>query len=325
MADRQQKQFNEALSRAIQTHSKRRHFTARLGKADGTLYVTQVDGTRKPGYVWARVDFTGSGVVEMVVRCRKVVRAANLWVVVAFSDIDDELEVVEEEPTLGVKFAGDRNINVPEHAWQHDRFGADPLYLNGLLFQPFLVTPSDDNDLKVYLRPFYYKYLGTPKVWDGGNVDLTDYVPNVGQDCVIVALDPATNLPVVIETGLGDSFLNPSLDNIPFEKLDIAAVDHAHYWPSAAVRLYSQQTSIDVRDIWFDMRWMYQAGYYDTYGSVFSVRSQPTNPPAGQGILYAAADGLHYLESDGTDTGPLGIGGSGSGDFDDWFAWRGLF
>jgi hypothetical protein len=44
-----------------------------------------------------------------------------------------------------------------------------------------------------------------------------------------------------------------------------------------------------------------------------AVRSATQNPASGYLRLLAASDGLHVLDSSGTDTGPLGTGGGGGG------------
>jgi hypothetical protein len=78
------------------------------------------------------------------------------------------------------------------------------------------------------------------------------------------------------------------------------------------------------------MRWYFHGQYYgdDIYagGLLLIENDYPSTPPTGKLLVYAASDGLHYIDDEGTDTGPLGIGsGGGTADFDDWFAWRGLF
>lgn len=46
---------------------------------------------------------------------------------------------------------------------------------------------------------------------------------------------------------------------------------------------------------------------------VFTEITTPSNPATGDWKVYAKADGLYYLEDDGTETGPMGTGGGGGG------------
>lgn len=281
----------------------RNEFTATVGDGKGGLFVYNPDGTKKPGYVLARVDQIG--VIE--VRCRKVTEQHG-WPVRVAKAVDGVWEIIEEDAEEAIHYAGDRGGNVGPHRWTHQLNGSDPDMVEGLRFRPLLTEPTKTPSLSVKLLPYHYTYGGTRKYWPGGEVDLTSEVPTTGseQKLIVVYLNPSTNTASYVAGSAVVPYV-PGSKGIPFTGDDIANLSTSGYLCSVALRLYTGQAEILWSDFIADVR------DFASVDASYPVSSDPvtdiTDAVAGENlsirdrVYLSLSDGKWYkTDSDATAT-----------------------
>jgi hypothetical protein len=238
------------------TNQKRRHYPARLGDGDGNLYPVDSNGSPAANRIWARITLPG-GVTTRHVRCRKSMPAygSEVWVALG---LDDIWEVAEEKADAAESYWGDSGTgNVGKHASNHSYYGADPLRIEALQYQPLLTRCHTVPGLSVYVEPYVYPH-GIGQAWEGGLIDLTAYVPS-GTDeqrFVIVGLDVIDNALIVYPGAINTfTYSSGNLRTVPFSAADVAEIlVQDDFIPSAAVRLYGGMTRIELFDIFIDCR-----------------------------------------------------------------------
>lgn len=259
MTDLKQRQFNDAFKNALIAADSQSKIHAVMGKPDGTLYYVDFDNVQHLDLIHVTMnDPNTSATGTRVVRCKKVLPQWGLNVILRY-DTDGVLEVTEEDTNMSGKFSGGRNFNTPAHAWAHQIFGPDPVFLSGLNLLPLLSHPTPTPSLSIVLEPYAYQFEGVNKYWAGGEIDLTGYYSAIGgtQAFVIICLDPSSNLPVVVN-GVGVTPFTPYDPDglVLFDGTDVAAIDTSNYIRSAAIRLYMAQTRIIWSDIFADLKAM---------------------------------------------------------------------
>jgi len=248
--------LKRALDQAIEASARRTTYYAVLGKGDEDQTLTV---TGRTSFVWARIRMPEGEAVRQV-RCRKSRPVYGAPVLVRVHAIDQEMEVVEEDPIDGPEYYGDSygTGNVGVHATTHGLYGGDTLYIEGRQMLPFLTHPTDPPSLSVTIRPYTYPY-GTVKHFAGDDVDLTAWTPTTinFQRLVVTGINGRTNQATYLA---GDQTFIYSADptGVPFVGVDVAALINGagspDFIPSAAVRLRYAMTSIEQYDVWFDCR-----------------------------------------------------------------------
>lgn len=243
--------LHQLMDAMVRKAIKNMHFNATLGKGDisKTLYVTN-----RPGFVWARVQMpTGMSIQQ--IRGRKAALGYGAPVFVKYG-IDDVLEVAEEDATAAISYWGHGAGNTGPHGMAHGYFGSDPILLSGLQFLPLLCQPNNPPDLTVRVRACILYLNGQAIAFRGGTLDLTSSVPSGAneQRIVIVGVN-ITTLALTATNGSVKTVASTSVTNIPFSDADAAAIDvDDDVVPVVAVRLYKDQTQINIHDIFKDMR-----------------------------------------------------------------------
>jgi hypothetical protein len=112
-----------------------------------------------------------------------------------------------------------------------------------------LVHINTGDDLTVYIEPLYYTYQGTRKMWAGGIIDLTAYVPGTTGEWawVKVGINPATNA-AAAEAGTAKSIFSALLES------ELQSIDFADKIQLGAVRLRNGQTVINDPDDFYSIR-----------------------------------------------------------------------
>jgi hypothetical protein len=228
-----------------------------MGKGDGsTTYYTDPDGTTHRDKCWVRIG-DPSNTTSVVARNTRIPAQYGLPVVVAVRR--GVIEVIRADYQRAGEYTEHRLVEIPSHAWTHQRFGSDPLYVEGIQVMPLMTVPQNPADMTVYVEPGFYRYLGTEKAWTGGDSDdLSGYVPDahaltgfINHHFVIICLDRASNALEVVD-GDDDTTSNYQC---PFTASDVAAISiDDDYYPLAAIHLYQGQTAIQVRHIFMDHR-----------------------------------------------------------------------
>jgi hypothetical protein len=222
-----------------------------LGKADGTLSYVDPQGTRHADRAWARIGH-GDAQQEIVVRLAGVAKWPNMPVMIA--DRNGTPTAIRADTERASPFVGERVVDVAAHSWMHGRLAPDPHYVEGLLFLPFLVRPTDPASMAVRVEAGWYRAAGTLRSFAGAtSASMAAYVPGISysQHFVIIAHDQTANAVVVVD---GTSKFAAGGAS-PFTAADVEAVAvPPGYLPLAAVRFYSGQTTIQPQDIIFDLR-----------------------------------------------------------------------
>jgi hypothetical protein len=228
-----------------------------IGKGDGsTVFYTDPDGNTHRNKCWVRIG-DPSNASSVVARNTRIPAQYGLPVIVAHRR--GTAEIIRADYERAAEYTGNRLVELPSHAHTHQRFGSDPLYVEGMQILPLMLRPQNPADMTVYVGPGFYRYLGTEKAWTGGDsADLSGYVPSahsltgfVNHHFVIICLDRASNTLVVVD-GDDDTSANYQC---PFTASDVAAtsIDDTYY-PLGAIHFYQGQTSIQTRHIFLDHR-----------------------------------------------------------------------
>lgn len=116
----------------------------------------------------------------------------NLPVILGYADEDPATEQV-----LGIHWATLELITSPNnigglepHAKQHEFGGGDEVFIDGRLFKPGLVIPTDPPSMIVTVLGFPYFYNTWQFFAQTDSKDLTEYVPTSGNRYVTICLDP---------------------------------------------------------------------------------------------------------------------------------------
>jgi hypothetical protein len=228
-----------------------------IGKGDGTTtHYTDPDGTPHRDRCWVRIGDPSNASVT-VARNTRVPAQYDLPVIVAWRR--GAPEIIRADYERAAEYTENRLVELPSHAHTHQRFGADPLYVEGMQILPLMARPQNPADMTVYVEPGFYRYLGTEKAWTGGDsADLSGYVPSthsvtgyVNHHFIILCLDRASNSLVVVD---GDDDTTTTYQ-CPFSTSDISSTSiDDDYYPLAAIHFYQGQTAIHPRDIFIDHR-----------------------------------------------------------------------
>lgn len=252
------KQLGKELTALLSNAPARTTFAARLGDGNDNLVPLDADDNRLAGYNYARVKFSDTEAVSLVV-VRNIMAPEQYGLAVRVGyGVDQKLEVKGVDPSEALDFTEGRGVGVGSHAWTHDiRFGSDPLMITGFSIQPLMSHPTDPPSLSVGFQPFHFVYNSTQYLFAGGDVDLTSYLPvgPTGQLIVVLSLNPATNAIVVTA---GSEVAVPVVSGaggMYFSDADVAAVSvAAGLWRIAAIRLYYGQTVVAWPDWITDLR-----------------------------------------------------------------------
>ncbi len=293
-----------AITKLIKREAKEETFHGRLGDPEGNLNVFDFNDERMYGYNLCQTTLPGEdGTRVVVVRNRKVAERPYLDVILRYSPIDGELEVLEEDPTMAHAMMGDVSTNVPTHAALHTIYGPDPLYIEAKQFKPSLLChPTDTPSLFVTVKPFWYRWDGTNEYYEGEDLELTAEVPtNAGEQLlVVVAFDPATKT-INYYTGTAVVPFVSSLYTQVFTSDDILAIDSGTDWPVAAIRLYATQTEILWFDIIADLR-----QFVNSFDGVISLNDLSdvvlTTPASGDFLRYNGSSWVN-VDADTVITG----------------------
>jgi len=242
-----------------------------LGKGDGhTILYTDENGTTYRNRCWVRIG-DPSSTTTVVARNTKVPMQYGLPVIVA--ERNGRNEVIRADYERADEYTGDSLVEIPSHGHTHQRFGSDPLYVEGMMVMPLMARPQNPAAMTVYVSPGFYRYDGAEEAWTGGNSpDLSGYVPSaaavgIAHHFIILCLNRSNNELVVVD---GEDTYAANY-RIPFTADDVAEISIADaYYPLAAIRLYQGQTAIQTRDIFLDLRlWGGEAGgsYVGTHAS----------------------------------------------------------
>jgi hypothetical protein len=239
---------------ALHVAKKAKTYRARLGYGDGiTLHI---DG-RSRSWVWARILGVDSGAPREIL-CTKVAPRYGVWVKVE-RNTEDHFEVMEYEQAAGDAYAEGGTVpNVAPHNTTHSLHDIDPIRVDSLQFKPLLTRPTEPAaSLSVYMESLVYlDSSGALQEWPGGAVDLSSYVPTGAntQRIVIVGLDKSDNSSTVLAADVAVK-LQGNVYYVPFSIDEVAQIFVANeIEPSAAVRLYKDQTTLQQHDIFKDLR-----------------------------------------------------------------------
>ena len=228
--------------------------TGLLGRSDGTVIFTDIDGTEHRNMVWARI-ITDAAVTLIVAENGGVPLQPNIPVRIA--DRNGVQTVIGVDVKKANIYAGGYLSNLPEHAWTHGRFGPDPLYITGPSFLPLMARPTQPADMTVTVNEGWYRWEWSVNVWtEAASASMAAYVPSSAgvQHFVVLSLNRATNA-LAITDGTDDTA--PIFSTVPFSSADILPIvrtlDVSHY-PIAAIRFYNGQTTIKAPDIFKDLR-----------------------------------------------------------------------
>lgn len=259
-----------------------------LGSTDGsTIRYTDPSGTLHNDKMWVRLGGEG-GTTEAVAKAGAVPLIYDLPVRVA--NRDGTPTIISIDDTRISARTGGYPLETGLHAWTHYRLGPDPLYIEGLAFLPLMARPSSPPAMTVTVEQAFYRYEGTDKVWEtGDSADLSSYVPSEpvvsDQHFIIICLDRVNNALAVVD---GTDATSTSSD-VPFTVSDVSAISiDATYYPIAAIRFYYGQTTIQVNDIFMDLR-LWGGG-----GNHFDVNTIMTD---GDGAVMADGEGNLMVES----------------------------
>lgn len=252
------------FDKAAHKSKQRGMYQARLGDGQGNVYVEE-NGTRKAGYVWARISLP-SGASAQVIECRKLTPVNNLMVWVQKNE-RDRWEVEKSDLDFATAYyEGNPPADVGQHAIQHGRLMNDPIVLDALQYRPLLTEVERPAGLTVRLQPATYIHNGSRVWYPGGSLDLSAAVPGTPslQRIAITGVNPITNIASYLTGDTVTETIYPYY--VPFNGSDAVVILNgtSGFIPSGAVRLYSQQTRINIPDIFADMRdWLTTGHDYD--------------------------------------------------------------
>jgi hypothetical protein len=239
------------LNKVVQKAQHNNLYSARLGDGNGNLLIDN-----RPGYVWALVNLPGGqSQCQVINNSTSNILGLNVFV---SRNKNGELEVICSDPAESTSFYTGFHVSpdTPQHGQRHGYYGDDPVIVEGLQFNPLRTRLLSSTSTSVYVEDFYYKYGDETKWWPGGSIDLSDHIPDVNnkQRFVVVGLNKDTNeLELTAEDVI--TYSVSDITYVPFTGQDVKALAlDADIEPSAAVRLYYGQTSLDLRDIFFDCR-----------------------------------------------------------------------
>jgi hypothetical protein len=254
-----QKKFNQTFTQVLSKFKNQGRIHATLGAPNGDLYYYDLSGNIVPDLIWASLSDTS----VRAVRNKHVLVQSGLHVVLEYAS-DGVLEVIEEDSSLSRPFSGNRNFNIPNHAWAHGLFGPDALYIDGLQLKPLQPHPNFPSDMNLVVSEYSYYFGGSNQYLAETLIDLSSYFAAIGggaQNFVVIAIDPATAT-INVYNGFGATPFVPSIYSVPFTPGDVATIDCGTDKRICAVRLYSGQTQITWADIFLDLR--NSAGFTET-------------------------------------------------------------
>lgn len=238
----------------------RAHLPAKLGDGAGNIFVTDQNGNQIQGYVWARIQIGGNPTIRKV----RNFKTGNAYGADVFVRLDPtgEYTVVGSDPASATQYYNGFAINdTGSHGVNHGLYAPDPVFLDSQQIIPLATRLTQTPSLFVRLEAGWYYINGEKAFWGGGNVDLSLYVPdNSGeQRIVIVALNAATNIPIVYPSTVITSGTTPPQN--PFTWSDVLAISTGDLIiESSAVRLYHGMTAFGLADIFADLRPFFTVG-----------------------------------------------------------------
>jgi len=245
------KQFFGAFEKAQKQAAHRGKYRALLGDGEGNVFVYDASDEPILGYAWVRINF-GNGQAVRVVRCRKV-SPENDFPVWVGPGIDDELEVLEEDPGAAIQLTGGRGLGPGAHAWTHAVFGTDMLVLDPRLYQPGMVTPTSPASMSIQVEGFHYAYGTEYRYYAGETIDMETYIPAAEtQQLFVIGFNRYLGQAVVITDPNTYYLGGEAVENIleyTFSKNAIAGINTGTYDRLSVIRLYFGQTQIGWIDI----------------------------------------------------------------------------
>jgi hypothetical protein len=282
----------------VQKAQHNNQFAARLGDGDGNLLVDN-----RPNYVWALVSLPGGQSARQVIN-NKTSNVYGLAVRVEQNKIG-EFEVIGSDPVESTSFYTGFHVSpdTPQHGQRHGYYGDDPVIVEGLQFNPLRTRLLSSASTSVYVEDFYYKYGDETKWWPGGSIDLAAHIPDVDnkQRFVVVGLDKGIN-ELVLTAADTITYSVSDITYVPFTGQDVKelALD-TDIEPSAAVRLYYGQTSLDLRDIFFDCRHYFTPRISPSYNfpepTILTISSGAVTVTQSTHIIAAQSGTSDYLDT----------------------------
>lgn len=247
MADH--KELFEALDKMHGAASRRTATRAIMGDGEGNLLPTDSDGDVIPGYVWVRIQVGDEGgLTARQVRNRVLPPVYGLPVILRYG-VDKNLEVAEEDPTIAIDFMAGRGTT-GSHAWTHQVFGPDPIWVQAFQFMPLLAHPTYPSSTDIAIEHYSFDTPSGPDLYPGETLDLSSYIPaSAGQQrAIVVGMDTASLAAVVEAADAITSNTTPGY-GMPFAPSDLVTITtDPGVIRIAGIRLYYGQTAI----IWTD-------------------------------------------------------------------------
>jgi len=202
-----------------------------LGRVNADATIT-VDVPNRSAFVFVRVGATGQQTTTIARDAYRVPRRANLPV--RMRREGNQLVVYDVDTVRAeAATAGETVTTVAKHT---HRIGTGLEYeVEALRLEPGRV--SWYGGLSVYVGALRYYYNGAWDTWQGGDIDLTAYVPAASGEWawVLTGVDPTTNT-AVAAAGVSQIYATPLTIDL------IDAIDFGDAIPCAAVRVRNDDT-----------------------------------------------------------------------------------
>lgn len=246
----------EALDKLFAASKRRNAIRAIMGDGEGNLLPTDPDGAVLPGYVWVRIQVGDEGGLSLrQVRNRVLPPVYGMPVILGYG-YDKNLEVQAEDPSITPDFMAGRGTT-GNHAWTHQVFGPDTLWVQAYQIMPLLAHPTYPSSTSIAIEPYSLDLPSGPVFYPGEtSVALSSYIPsNAGeQRPIVVGLDTAS-LEAVIVAGDALTPVVPTGYAMPFTGADLVDIaTDPGVLRIAGIRLYYGQTIVTWTDWIADLR-----------------------------------------------------------------------
>lgn len=186
------------------------------GQAASNITVPNADD-----YVWARESIGATNYFPTLNRVG-VPLVHNLPVILGYADEEPNIEQVLRIYTegLGGLSSGSALPTTSAHHQQHEFGGGDEVEIEGRLFTPGRVSPTDPPSMSVVVAGFTYYYNGWNQYAGETTPLLTQYRPASGYNSyLLIAFDPVTEQ-LVYRPGLpyadgSNQDIDPSFEDVP--------------------------------------------------------------------------------------------------------------
>lgn len=245
-------ELKRILQKAIRTTISTEGIPALLGKYNGTVYYTDPSSVVHRDRVWVRIG-QGDAATEVVAVASGMPNQAGLPIIVA--NRGGIPTVIGIDTYRNGDFDPTYPTSVAQHAFQHGRFGNDPLYITGPAFLPLMAHPAATPDMTVVVEAALYRYLTTETLFATTTTSsLASYRPSTYlQTFIVLSLNRSTNALAVTVSSVTAAYTSA----VPFTASDVLTVVATladYHLPICAIRLYGTQTQILPPDIFMDCR-----------------------------------------------------------------------